>query len=235
MTYKRIFVSENAECGVVDNISKLAEEVVFLKSNPVLPRPVSAHADMQMLYIVDTLILTRDLYNSICEHLPSGINIMFAESNHTSVYPGDVNLNAMYIGGYLIANESALDPAVKKLCEEKGITILNVKQGYAKCSSLQVGDNALITADSGIAKAAMQNGIDTLLISSGSIVLDGYDYGFIGGASFYNPNDRTVYFFGDLHTHPDYTKIIDFCEKHNVNVNSCNYGALTDIGGAVSI
>ena len=46
-----------------------------------------------------------------------------------------------------------------------GYEIINVKQGYAKCSICVVSDNAIITADKGIAKAAIQNRIDVLEIT----------------------------------------------------------------------
>ena len=235
MAHKRIYISELADEAVVKHLASLTERVVRIKSNPDLPPPVSAHADMQMLMIEDTLITTRELYNSIKETFPDNIIITFAENNHTNEYPGDVNLNALYVRKCLFANSAYLDPTVKLVCERKGIGLINVKQGYAKCSTLNVGDDAIITADPTIAEAAEHNGIDTLAISAGNIVLPGYNYGFIGGASFYDPYSRTVYFFGGLDNHPDSYRITEFCKRHNTKVISCSTSPLIDLGGAVVI
>ncbi len=235
MTYKRIFVSENASGNVRKCLSQICEKLVLINKNPALPRPVAAHADMQMLLIDDTLIITSDLYISLSSELPDNIIIAFAENKHTDKYPGDVNLNALYTGDCLFANTNSLDPSVKKICSDKGINIINVKQGYSKCSTLLLGDNGLVTADKGIADAARQNGFGVLLISPGGIELTGYNYGFIGGASFYDHFNRTVYFFGDIKKHTDYAKIFEFCALNNIEVNICDSSILTDIGGAVAI
>ena len=235
MTYKRIFVSENASASIRNCLSQICEKLVLIKNNPELPPPVAAHANMQMLLIDDTLIITKELYRSLSSDLPDNIIIAFADNNHTDKYPGDVNLNALYVSNCLFANTSSLDPAVKRICSDKGINIANVKQGYAKCSTLSLGDNGLITADKGIADAARENGLDVLLISPGGIELKGYDYGFLGGASFYDYIDRSVYFFGDVKKHSDFAEIFEFCSSKDIEVNICDSSILTDIGGAVAI
>ncbi len=235
MTYKNIYFSELASSGVYDFFAKLSEKLVNIGPNPSLPQPIATHADVQMLFIDDTLILTRELYEKIASTIPSDIIIAFSEKNHTDKYPGDVNLNALYMGKSLFANYEFLDPTVKKVCLDKGIGIINVNQGYAKCSSLPIGNDSLITADKGITEAAKRNGIDVLLITPGGIKLEGYDYGFIGGASFYDSVNRVVYFFGDLKAHSDCDKIVDFCNSKNVKVKFCDSHPLIDIGGAVAI
>ena len=67
--------------------------------------------------------------------------------------------------------------------EELGLIRVNVSQGYAKCSTCVVGEDAIITYDRGIAKAADAAGMDVLVIEPGHVDLPGYDTGFIGGAS----------------------------------------------------
>ncbi len=235
MTYKRIFISEFANDTVRTCLSELSERLVYIKSNPSLPEPVSAHADMQMLMIDDTLVITKELYDILSSQIPDNIIIAFAENNHTVKYPGDVNLNALYLGNKLFAKASSLDATVKKICFEKNIDIINVKQGYARCSVLPVGESAIITSDTGIAVAAKQNGFDVLVTAPGQIVLPGYDYGFIGGASFYDHFNRTVYFFGDIKKHSDYKRIAEFCACNNIKVNISDDFPLTDLGGAVAI
>ena len=74
-----------------------------------------------------------------------------------------------------------------------------------------------------------------LLIKKGYVSLDGYDYGFIGGASVYIKDKKTLLFFGDITAHPDYSAIKDFCERKGVKIDYIKGIKLTDIGGAVFI
>lgn len=69
----------------------------------------------------------------------------------------------------------------------------------------------------------------------GYITLEGYQYGFIGGASV-NLDENTLGFFVDISFHPDNLSIIDFCKSHNVNaVSLCKGIKPVDICGAFEI
>ena len=139
------------------------------------------------------------------------------------------------IQGNIIAPSDKCFTMVKNYCKENGIEIVDVKQGYTRCSTAVIGKNSAITADSTIYNALTKNGIDVLKIDSGSIRLDGYDYGFIGGACTMI-DDGTVAFFGDIKTHPNFRKIERFCIIHNVRIiNLAENKPLTDVGGAVKI
>ena len=59
-----------------------------------------------------------------------------------------------------------------------------------------------------------------LLISSGDIKLEGYDYGFIGGASG-KISDNTVVFFGNAEMHPYYSSIRELCLKIKLKLKYC--------------
>lgn len=190
-----------------------------------LPKPTAAHPDMQLLKFGDTLVRAR------------GTKIPFASVESDKIpgdkYPRDVVLNACLAGDVLFAKVDSLDPAVKRICEEKGISIINVSQGYAKCSTLVISKNAVISADKGIVKAAACHGLDTLLITPGNIKLEGYDYGFIGGASHYDKDLNQVFFYGDISKHPDASQILSFIEENGAGFVCCDDGELTDYGGAV--
>ena len=112
-------------------------------------------------------------------------------------------------------------------------TLIDVSQGYSGCSICSVCDRGIITADRKIACKAEENGIDALLITHGNIILPGFDCGFIGGASFFW--DNTVYFFGTISNHPDYSKIIEFCKSHGADIAMLTHDPLTDYGSAIVI
>lgn len=195
--------------------------LVFLPSEPSLPGPVSAHADMLMF----GNIVQKDYYERNRE-LFDGFDIILAGESFDCKYPKDVLLNAFAVGDTLFGRLESLSVKIKESYPDA----VNLRQGYAKCSTLLFGDNA-ITADRGIADALINNGLNVLLITPGHIALPGYDYGFIGGASFVYKN--VVYFFGNLEDHPDFFKIQSFIEDAGyLPAYDIDY-PLTDFGGAI--
>ena len=198
-------------------LNKYGYNIIPAKKYRVFNKPEQQHADMQVLKIKDRVFTIEDCMKTAGEK-----------------YPENVRLNCLYLNGCLYGKLSAADTAVLDYCKNNGIKTVNVNQGYARCSTLIVAQNAAITADKSIEKALKSNGAEALLISEGNIRLEGFDYGFIGGASFTDEN--TVYFFGNVKKHPDYEKIKVFCDRYNSNIEIlCENEPLTDIGGAVLI
>ena len=208
-------------------------EIITLPPLPCLPEPVASHPDMLMFFTDKHLIthksyypLAQDQLNLIAQK--SRRELLLTDEPVGSTYPTDVLLNAAQVGNAIIGAKSAMSAHIKEYgtsCEKQ---LINVKQGYAKCSTCIVSDNAIITADTGIANKAKNAGIDVLTISPGHIKLDGYDYGFIGGASGICLN--TVYFCGNIDSHPDANAIRVFCQKHGKKVVCLGKKELLDIG-----
>ena len=91
------------------------------------------------------------------------------------------------------------DDELLSFAEKRGLKICKTKQGYHACTTLALTKNSAITADEGIKKALTAEGIDVTLIENGDISLPPYEYGFIGGASFFDNN--TLFTFGDVKKH----------------------------------
>lgn len=130
-------------------------------------------------------------------------------------YPDDVALNAAQLispsrGDMLFCRRKSTAVEIVSLYSDDAIA--DVRQGYAHCSVCTVTERAIITSDDGIARRAGICGIDVLKISPGGIKLDGYDSGFIGGAS--ARVGDALCFFGDPKTHQDGGKIIKFVNDH---------------------
>lgn len=190
-------------------------KIIPTKNISVFLQPEQKHADMQLLKIRDKVFTLKDCVKKVGKN-----------------YPENVLLNCLYFKDKLYGKLSAVEPTVLSFCKEQNIEPVNVNQGYSRCSTLVISDNAVITADKSIEKAMKNNGAEVLLVSSGDILLEGFDYGFIGGAGFCDNN--IVYFFGNVKKHPDYNKIKAFCEKHYSSIEIlCEEKPLTDIGGAV--
>ncbi len=190
------------------------------------------HADMQLLNLNGNLFV-----NSNCKAVINALdklNIAYTLCEDIgNKYPDNVALNAALVGDVLICKEKALHPCVREYCIKNNIKVLNVNQGYTKCSTLIINENTIITDDESIEKVSLINNINVLKISKGDILLDSETVGFIGGAS--TVIDETVYFFGDITSHRDGIKIIEFLALHNLNYKCVIPGRLVDIGGIVHI
>lgn len=86
-------------------------------------------------------------------------------------YPDNVAYNVCIMGKYAIHNFKYTDPIVKMYLTKNGYTLINVEQGYAKCSIAVIDEKSCITSDLGIAKALLDFGIDVLYVDEKDIKL----------------------------------------------------------------
>ena len=226
-------IGEDAPYTVIDALKQKGFEVFSLKRDPRLPLPVSSHADMLIFCAGDKIFMTEE-YALSSQKLISllegyGYNIILSSSVPDNVYPKDILFNMAPLGKRVIGNIPFCDTTVTDHLMDNGYEFYTVKQGYTKCSTAIVGDNAIITADMTIAKIAASLGIDVLRVNSyREVKLDGYDYGFIGGACGYY--DNTLYFSGNIEAHPEYQAISDFCKMHSTVLCSLSSEPLYDVG-----
>lgn len=214
------------------SLKDLGFEVITFPEYHRLQKPVASHPDMLLHILGDKYITTSDYYSIALESFSklnaAGLTPVLTDEFPSSDYPDDILFNSLRIKDKIFGLEKKMSRAIKEYAEENSLSIVNVKQGYTKCSVCKVSDDAIITADEGISNAATAHGIDVLKIREGYVGIDGYGYGFIGGAS--GTYDDTVYFCGDILSHPDGQKIADFCEKHSKRCISLSNDTLFDVG-----
>ncbi len=215
-----------------ERLRQLGYHVIYSEILPNLIPYEQDHADMQCLILDDTAFILREC-TRLAKDLTPYYNVVMTEEPVGGKYPANVRLNAAVMGKTVIARLDALDNKVKQYCETHGYQLVNVKQGYAKCSCAIVSDNALITADNGIYHSLKELNFDVLKIEQGRVKLDGADYGFIGGASGLDVHNgkRSLYSAGNIAGHPDYPRIKEFCLQHGTELYSLTDSELTDIGG----
>ena len=186
-----------------------------------------------LLHIWNDKYITSAEYYSIAKVSLSrlneaGLTPVLTDEHPLPDYPDDVLFNCLRLGDKLFGLEKKISHVIKEYAEAELTSVINVKQGYTKCSVCKVSEAAIITADDGIAKIAAAHGVDVLKIREGYVSIDGYGYGFIGGAS--GATEDAVYFCGDVLSHPDGQKIAEFCEKHSKRCISLSNDALFDVG-----
>ena len=186
-----------------------------------------------MHYNKDTVFVLKEctsLKENLKKYFPNVIEI---SKNIEKDYPNNVMLNCVVLNGKLICNTKTIADEVLQMAIKDNLKIINVNQGYTKCSTCIVNENAIITSDKSIYKSC-RNEMDVLLIRQGYIKLSGTDYGFIGGSSFkYNRN--TLVFSGNIKLHPDYESIKSFAQNHNVELLSLTENTMIDIGSIIPI
>ncbi len=217
-----------------DSLINLGYAVFETEKCPDLADPVCGHPDMLVCKISNTDFIVKTTLCGLFEDKFKNINIIAGKTKVKPEYPFDIAYNASRIGKYLFCNEKYTDSKIKEYCAKNGIKILNVKQGYAKCSICEVSDNAIITADKSIYNTAKENNIEVLLIDNKGIVLNGYDEGFIGGATGLLEKDLLAV-NGSLKLHINGEEIKSFCKKHGVNAVSLSDEPITDIGSIIRI
>lgn len=205
---------------------------VRLPAFSALLEPVCRHPDMLMARVGGRLLLHRAYAAGRAVLDALGVPYTLSEAKVGADYPRDAALNVCTAGECLFAAPKAVSQAVLDVAAQEGFRFVPVRQGYAGCSTVAVGD-AVVSADAGICRAARENGLAVLQISPGGIGIERYDTGFIGGACGVI-DDKTVGFFGDVRTFGAYSALRGFFDPRGISLVSLGEGALFDYGGLVS-
>ena len=191
---------------------------------------VCSHADMMIHHLGGgDFVTANEAYGYFKKVLPD-VNLIRGKNCLRSDYPHDILYNTAAFGRFAVCNKKFTAAEILERYSE----IIDVKQGYAKCSICIVNDNAIITADRKIAQICGKNGIDVLKIEEGYIELKGMNYGFFGGAS--GLIDKNILALnGELKTHKNADDIKAFCKNYQVEILELKGGVITDIGSILPI
>ena len=210
---------------------------ILLPRDPSLGEAVGSHPDTVLFKLCDEIFTTADycdsaiyVFSDIREYARH-IKLNFTSDTRGSKYPEDCKMNALRLGNKIFARLDVLSPAIIKAAEAGGFELINTKQGYPACTVLALDDSHAITADKGMAEVLTKNGIHVTVIREGHVALPPHEFGFIGGAS--GVCEKSVYFFGDLDTHPDASVIRDAIAQVGFSAISLSDEPLRDLGGMV--
>lgn len=220
------YLSQDADKRIFEALASEGIQVHPLAPFGALAHPTHTHADMLLLSVGGIIFKHADYF---C----AGESFLNVGEHIGEKYPEDVLLNIAVVGTHVFCNTKYASRTVLEYIDANGFEVHHVAQGYAHCSTCIVSENAIITADEGIAKAAISVGIDVLLIEAGHISLPPYGYGFIGGAS--GTCGESVYFCGSLKYHPDGDRIGQFIEKNGKRTVELLDAPLCDVGGILFI
>jgi hypothetical protein len=210
----KIYISKDADERLKHYLHQQGHNLRLIASAGTVDPAISNHPDVFLCKM------------GVGENAP----IFFAEEEDLGWdYPEDSAFNGACTGKYFIHRLDATNPRLLAAAQEMGMTLIHVNQGYTKCSTVIVDEQAIITYDQGIARACSRYAdLEVLLISPGFVRLDGYDTGFIGGCS--GRVGGEILFNGDLSNHPDFRRIYRFIESRGLTCRWFSDYPLTDIG-----
>ncbi|MBR6528760.1 MAG: hypothetical protein IKT62_01855 [Firmicutes bacterium] len=219
----KVYISHLADKRIKDYLVECGHQLVEVIPRACVDPAINCHPDIYMCHLASLKALSAENYKNLVFHGDS--------SRLAYDYPGHAIYNGCSTGKYFIHNFKITDCDLLKAVEDSRLIKVHVQQGYAKCSCIPVDEDSIITSDRGIAKSIKAAGLEVLIIEPGQVILEGYPYGFIGGAS--GKIGDTIIFNGDLSAHTDYLSIKDFIESRGLNIKYFKEYPLTDIGSII--
>lgn len=215
--------------GMRQKLSMLGFAPLPVPRSELLSEAVCAHADLQAAAVGKKLVVQK----ALAQHYPflyECEGVFVSDELTGAQYPEETRFCVKAVGDTLYHGR-AVSRDVLRLAQDEGLSPCEVKQGYVACNLLVLDGGHAITSDASLSRELQARGVNVLIIREGYVSLPPYPYGFIGGAS--GVYDRTVYFLGDIMTHPDGGKIVDFIASCGMQAVCLGEGELFDGGGLV--
>lgn len=222
---KYVIVAENfpeKSLKILKEYGKIART----KSNKDLMKGLDTHTDILVHPLPSgELVVDRENFEYYKKIFPDK-NIIPSHSILSKKYPKDVSLNAFTFKNYFIHNLKFTDKVLLDYYKNSGYQMINIKQGYAKCSCLVTND-FIITSDGGIYES-LRDFIPIYKIKHGEIRLQNFNYGFIGGAS--GALGKKIFFTGDFSHHSSHEEILKIIKKYDYEIEILSDETIEDFG-----
>lgn len=223
MTY--VLVAENFPEASAEKLKKYGE-VVRTKANKNVLKGLDSHPDILVHQLLSgDLVVDRDNLEYYKEIFKDK-NVIPSSSKLSAKYPSDIHLNAFAFKKIFIHNLKHTDQVILDYYKDHGYELVNIKQGYAKCSCLVTHD-FVITSDGGIYES-LKDLIPIYKIDHGQIKLQNFNYGFIGGAS--GVFGKKIFFTGDFSHHSSHEEILKIINKYDYEIEILSKDPIEDFG-----
>lgn len=224
---RKVIISHEISNDFLKVLEKL--EIESITTPKIYDFPIASHPDI-LFHPIDekTFIVDKNWNLNI-----KGMNKIKTKSSLEEQYPKDCPLNIGRLGKYFIGKKGTIDQFLEKELLQKGKIFQSINQGYVKCSTLYLSEEAFITQDVTIKRLGEKLGFRSYLIPSGNISLPPYDTGFIGGTGGLI-DEKTLLFYGDPREFKYSKELLDILEKENVNF-FYGEGKFIDLGSIIGI
>ncbi|HSP46751.1 MAG TPA: hypothetical protein VLN47_01570, partial [Clostridiaceae bacterium] len=180
MPERRLIVDYRTPEPEREELRSLGFQVILSEKLDFLYNAVKGHPDLQFVNACNTLICHKGLSEDKARELDAlGIPFILSQNRLDPPYPGHIILNAAISDDLFIHSLRHTDPSVLSACPS--LQLVDVRQGYTRCSLAYVGSDSYVTSDTGISKVLQDLEKNVLLLPEGDVVLEGFSHGFIGG------------------------------------------------------
>lgn len=210
-------------------IKKLNEygEVLLFETSDLVYDAISGHPDIFMTVVDNQLIVAPNLPGFIKQKLISN-QCKFIEGYEPvgAQFPETTAYNVVCTSKYIFHNFKHTEHRIKEIATN--LIPIDVPQAYTRCNLLPLNGNDFITSDPGINKVLNRSGFNALFVNPHDILLQGFSYGFFGGACGVSGN--SVFIIGNLDKFMDGHKVRSFLENLNFEIIELYDGPLFDGG-----
>lgn len=231
--YKALIVNNEIKKNkaVHDYLTGKGIRLIYTPRFNSLPQATASHPDMQIIKLDGRNFLAAqegfEYYkNQLSEY---NVNVICGE-NLGDKYPLDVKLNALFYENKIVCHKDYIDRTLLSYVEKNGIEIIHTRQGYAKCSSVDM-KGSVVTSSKPICKVLSENGVRSYYAEPQNIKLDGYGNGFIGGCGGYI-GENILFFSGDIRK---YEVLRNAAEENKIKIEYIKDCALYDFGGFIGV
>jgi len=211
-----------------NNLQKYGE-LVLLETTGITEKSISGHPDIFICDAGGKIILAPNIPAEIKNVLTeNNIPFIMGEKPVGMNYPYAAHYNAVVINNTIIHRSDITDKRIPDAC--KNHKLIEVSQGFTRCSLLPVDDKHFITSDEGIHKTLIELGYTALKVSVNGIILRGHPHGFFGGACGIFKNK--IFILGNLNHYSDKKKVEFFAGLMNFEIVELYDGPLFD-GGSI--
>jgi hypothetical protein len=231
-----VIVAGNADDEVLESLKNLNLKIISTIKCLDVDESISYHPDIVIHPVnYNTLVIAPNVYDYYKDALSdTGLKVIKGEKKLGVKYPYDVAYNVGRMYAIAIHNLEYTDQVLKYYLLREGLDLVNINQGYSKCSLAIIDEKSAITADKPMFELLKAKGYDMLLIEQGYIELENQNYGFIGGTTGNYSKDR-ILISGQLNNHPDKDQILEFIDSKNKKIHILSTNNIVDIGTIISL
>lgn len=231
-----VIVDGRIDDEIYNNLLKLNLKVIKTIKCKEVDESISYHPDIVIHPLNhNTLVIAPNVFDYYVEKLDGmGIKLIMGEKTLSMKYPNDIAYNVGRLSGIGIHNFNHTDEKLKYYLKRGNLDLINVNQGYTKCSLAVLDEYTAITSDYPMHRILSDLGFKILLIQSGNILLEGQKYGFIGGTSGSLSKNKFM-LSGSLNGHPDKDNIMKFILQNNKKLIFLSKNKIVDIGTIISL
>ncbi len=231
----QVIIDERVNKDIEKYFIDLGYEIIKVKKHSKIYNEISSHTDIFCVKIDDTLIYEKEAILDEVKY-----NYIYGD-NVESDYPKVASYNVCIIDNFAVHNFKITDKVILSILHEKGYNLINVKQGYCRCSIIPLGNKCCITSDKGIYIQLLKNNFDVLYIDQSELDIKLFNefgtysnmFGFIGGCSTVNVD--TVVFFGDLNKFKCKEKLVNYIFSKGFKIKDFKNMDVIDYGSCIFI